>query len=1290
MLRLTSRNAHHIGTTYVCASCFAATQSARSRALRSTLIPNIHGRLLSNTSFRATQETQSSATPANDAKDIAVQSPNPSNPPQKKKKKKGPFKSSNPDQSQPKVPPVSKKAAAQSADARQLQVLQGALAALKNVLASQNINIDHIIKSAGHSDQATATSNPKAKAKAKVKAATKTDKSKTEKTQDTNPNQVSVGKDATTAATAAGENASASTGKPKVTQRERRLRSKARKRAAEESVTTTQDGEAKDLPELSPVVESNDINSVGFATSELRGKFQVASEPATSEAPAKSSKKKSKESKPQEQKSQKAKKTQKAQQPQKSQKAQKGQKSKQLEKSEIPAKSPLFINVVRSKDLHTVPIDAERPPVPALSYGLERVLFNPGVYTLQDPRSRVYNFDPYLSEIMPIQEFDFNALKQYVTSSKDSNLIRIAKENAKKYTGSTSSMTSMLSHFHYLLSAWREINSTMLSRQFEPDSIQYTRIMRGPAAIFLHWKNGTYAIDADKEFDTANILSMLGKSMEKLLTLTKEEYERYRHANSDQISEEERNADEAFHYTGFRDFMMRSQLDAHDSRIPGTGMFDLKTRAVVSIRMDAKGFHKGLGYEIRKRFGQWESFEREYYDMIRSAFLKYSLQVRMGRMDGIFVAFHNTQRIFGFQYIPLTEMDLALHGTSDNTLGDSEYKLSLSLLNDILDRATKKWPEQSLRLHFETRTSVGAPFMYIFAKPVSQADIEEVQNANRAAIEEFERGILGLVKEEAEAEAAAEAEAEAEAEEEAQAESEPVAENENVTTQEEDVEENSLAQAMSTLAAWKEVRQVVEDAVDDDEVGVGAVREAIEDALEQSGLLHAKSSTQARGYVDALLASITSGVPSKPAESSTEVSVEDEIDADEDDSTSSIHESEQDLEESSDQTSISENEAEASQIQVSEESTVVENEGHQQETTEQAENTSESEVELGEEHLTTAQSPESQVDNVGEHGETTPLEHEPIAETHVEEQSDRLTGQIAEESVETAETDQQALEEEVEEDEDDEETDDMDDELEADESKRDLNAAATMSPLRDLIVRMAQSIDEKHLVSESESSVDDSSKLKEFERILGELISRTKDEQAHRQKDDANQTAPATQTESEVQTEAELAKSEVDEVGEKQDSAEQSSSEVASETSAPAKEEVDENLLGLILTIKNRVNGKYVTRPMNLSAKDSWNVEYNIEEIASQRASTIYAQCKSRRRKIFQDTGDKEAEWYQMFRGKLDEFTQAGRKFRAQEQKEAKTRPVHIVGHHQPLLWEDVFGKKNGEEKPAEEDAETV
>jgi len=70
-------------------------------------------------------------------------------------------------------------------------------------------------------------------------------------------------------------------------------------------------------------------------------------------------------------------------------------------------------------------------------------------------------------------------------------------------------------------------------------------------------------------------------------------------------------------------FVLRSQLDCFDPRLPGTGVFDIKTRAVMSIRHDLLNFEENSGYQIRTLQGLVESFEKEYYDLIRSAFLKY-------------------------------------------------------------------------------------------------------------------------------------------------------------------------------------------------------------------------------------------------------------------------------------------------------------------------------------------------------------------------------------------------------------------------------------------------------------------------------------------------------------------------------------------------------------------------------------------------------------------------------------------------------------------------------------------
>jgi len=410
----------------------------------------------------------------------------------------------------------------------------------------------------------------------------------------------------------------------------------------------------------------------------------------------------------------------------------------------VPRISSREVNRVFAGALEVNALNVEQPPVPPLQYGLDRVLFNPGVYQLQDPHSRVYNFDPFLQKLMPIPHFDFNLLKAYKTSSQDVMLSTLAKQHNKKYVGSTSSMTGTLAHFHYLLSNWRLLNVSILSKGFEETNDNFTAINRSPNAIFLRYKgDGIYAIDADKEYDGANVLMMLGKSMEKLLTLPREEYERYKKDSENKITEQEQDVPESFEFTTFGDFLMRSQLDAYDPRLPGSGMFDLKTRAVVSIRMNVSQPEPMLGYEIHNLRGTFESYEREYYDMMRSTMLKYSLQARMGRMDGIFVAYHNIQRIFGFQYMPISEMDLAIHGQSDRCLGDQEFRVSLKLLNEVFEMATQRFPGQTLRFHFETMMRP-TTLMWIFAEPMEDKEVEKIQAASKEKVAEFERDVMGI------------------------------------------------------------------------------------------------------------------------------------------------------------------------------------------------------------------------------------------------------------------------------------------------------------------------------------------------------------------------------------------------------------------------------------------------------------------------------------------------------------------------------------------------------------------
>ncbi|KAI0146337.1 mitochondrial protein Pet127-domain-containing protein [Xylariaceae sp. FL1272] len=872
------------------------------------------------------------------------------------------------------------------------------------------------------------------------------------------------------------------------------------------------------------------------------------------------------------------------------------------------------------------PIDIEKPPVPPLTYGLDRVLFNSGVYQLQDPHTDVFNFDPYLSKIMPISEFDFNALKQYVTSSKDTNLISIAKENKKKYTGSTSSMTSMLSHFHYILSAFRPLNYSMLSRRFNPESDRFTHIMRAPAATFLHWKDGTYAIDADKEFDTANVLSMLGKSMEKLLTLPKGEYERYRHENSDQITEEERNAEEAFHFTSFGDFMMRSQLDAYDPRVPGSGMFDLKTRAVVSIRMDVQGFEKGLDYEIRHKLGQWESFEREYYDMIRSAFLKYSLQVRMGRMDGIFVAYHNIKRIFGFQYVSLREMDESLHGGSTNlVLGDAEFKASLRLLNELLNRATEKWPEQSLSIVVETRESTknggSTPFMYIFAKPVSAADIKQKQEKGKAKIEAYERKLLGLVNggETVPSENPAVSEAVA---------------NEDQTPL------SPAAEELISVATWDEAREMVQNAMDDDEQGVGLVREAIEDALEQSNILRTTSSAEAREYVDALIETLTGhslAAPWKTGENDIDEG-ENDNELEEDDMQVDHNDSPRDMDKVIDEVKkeLEAGEEGATQDCLNESKKALKDDQVFEEATNPASS------------MPAESNPAPTTDETNLDGDIATLDEINVV-------SD-IDGTHATRSFATSDGKEEEIIEEEPEDEEDEE-DESEDDIAASDTKEDA-ASARLAPLTDLIVRMAQRIDERPTgVVGSRDFGDDASRLKIFEQTLTRLISGSKSVETH--KEDGS---------TDVDTRQETTSSDIAATEETQPKTTDSADATAeSDTSVTPAESPKIDLLAMVLTVKNKVNGKYVTRPENLQKADDWTVEYIIQEVEEpERALGLYQQCIKRRKAAF-TFSDRDAAWYEMFRGELARSTNAGREYRKEKEKTDRSSPMYTVDSTAPL-----------------------
>ncbi|KAG1837781.1 mitochondrial protein Pet127-domain-containing protein [Suillus subalutaceus] len=393
---------------------------------------------------------------------------------------------------------------------------------------------------------------------------------------------------------------------------------------------------------------------------------------------------------------------------------------------------------------------SEHKPIARLAHGLDRVLFNPGVHWLQDPRSRVYNFTPWLERIPKVTDFAFERVTGFIRSSQDDDLHTLAKIHSRPYVGSTSSLTGLLSHIYFLISGGKEVDTSVLSGAFAHEPTNFTPGQRMPVSIVLRYKDGVWAVDSGKDGDDdseKNVLTWMGTLLEKFLTVPEPEFKTLLRSSPAPAEGEEDKRREAYRYAKSNRFLMRSQLDCVDPRLPGTGVFDVKTRAAVPIRLDLLNFEENSGYLIRTLHGPLESFEKEYYDLIRSAFLKYSFQARIGNMDGVFVAYHNTARVFGFQYVSLEEMDARLfgqdvkpagvvNGDSAPTRGARIFEKCVKVLEMVMDEIVGVFGERSVKCTFETRER--SPKMNIWVEPVEWDAEKEGKGKNLVEMKEAE------------------------------------------------------------------------------------------------------------------------------------------------------------------------------------------------------------------------------------------------------------------------------------------------------------------------------------------------------------------------------------------------------------------------------------------------------------------------------------------------------------------------------------------------------------------------
>ena len=109
-------------------------------------------------------------------------------------------------------------------------------------------------------------------------------------------------------------------------------------------------------------------------------------------------------------------------------------------------------------------------------------------------------------------------------------------------------------------------------------------------------------------------------------------------------------------------------------------------------------------------------------------------------------------------------------------------------------------------------------------------------------------------------------------------------------------------------------------------------------------------------------------------------------------------------------------------------------------------------------------------------------------------------------------------------------------------------------------------------------------------------------------------------------------------------------------------------ILAMTLTIRNKVNDRYVPRPLELKRTDKWSVEYALAEVPTEdRAWALYRACQLRRKRMLEhsesDGEDTAANYYiERLRG----LSQKGKVWRKEQEETEEGKPKFVVGKSSP------------------------
>jgi hypothetical protein len=339
-----------------------------------------------------------------------------------------------------------------------------------------------------------------------------------------------------------------------------------------------------------------------------------------------------------------------------------------------------------------------RPP--ALKHNLHKIIRVDGIYPVDEVVK--LNGSSFIKTIPPHNDEIMSRFPAYKPPSQDDQLLKTGMSLGAKFVTGSSSITEAMEHIYFHLSNFKSPDITGLGKNYDNKNMNYMSAYRKPITFMLRklGDSGIYAVDGDEGVmpDEHVILLNMGIILEAMFTTDEKPFMKVMDTSLNLSKEEAEkllNPSRSYRFRRLGDILVRSQIDCEGIADDGEYfVFEIKTRALAPLRYDYSNYTKYLDYKIEKRAGVDSSFEREYFDIIRSVILKYFFQIKLGRMDGAFVAYHNTLENYGFEYIKLKEMEKRLFGNSE--FGGVAMKSCASILEKILKYIVSVFPKDDI------------------------------------------------------------------------------------------------------------------------------------------------------------------------------------------------------------------------------------------------------------------------------------------------------------------------------------------------------------------------------------------------------------------------------------------------------------------------------------------------------------------------------------------------------------------------------------------------------------------